>query len=134
MSTNRTEHYQLHAWEPGDTFLREEFNENFRLLDRGLGAKPELVTGVTTGDGTRDRFISLGFTPKAVLLFHKDGHTNSGYMSYGGLALPGFPVKFKAGDPLTIGEGGFYISVGESGSSRTYSNKLDTVCYYLAVR
>ena len=131
---SKTTNYQLTLWDYGDEGILDEINANFAKLDQVVGGKPEIVTGVTVGDGANNRLIDLGFTPRAVFLFSDDGCTNSGYLNYGGLALPGFPVRFKAGDPLTIGEGGFYITVGESGSSRTYSNKLDTVCYYLAIR
>ena len=33
MSTNKSEHLQLHLWEPGDSVLRTEFNENWEKLD-----------------------------------------------------------------------------------------------------
>ncbi len=33
MSTNKSEHLNLHLWEPEDDFLRTEFNENFTALD-----------------------------------------------------------------------------------------------------
>ena len=37
MATNHTTNYQLNLWEPGDSFLREEFNQNNRKLDVALG-------------------------------------------------------------------------------------------------
>ena len=33
MSTNKSEHLRLHLWEPGDSVLRTEFNENWEKLD-----------------------------------------------------------------------------------------------------
>lgn len=36
MSSNKTEHLQLHQWESGDRFDREEFNENFAKIDEDL--------------------------------------------------------------------------------------------------
>ena len=33
MSTNKSEHLQLHLWEPGDSVLRTEFNDNWQKLD-----------------------------------------------------------------------------------------------------
>ena len=33
MSTNKSEHLQLHLWEPGDSVLRTEFNENWEKID-----------------------------------------------------------------------------------------------------
>ena len=43
MSTNKTPHLNLHAWEPGDDFSRVEFNENFQKLD--TTAKTQAETG-----------------------------------------------------------------------------------------
>ncbi len=37
MASNQTSNYQLHLWEPGDDFLREEFNENSERVDAALG-------------------------------------------------------------------------------------------------
>ena len=38
MSSNKTEHLMLHAWDPEDMFTREEFNENFAAIDGAAGA------------------------------------------------------------------------------------------------
>ena len=69
MSSHLTEHYQLHTWEPGDDFLRTEFNENFEALD---GAA-RIICGVYTGDETSERFIDLGFTPRVMLVQSNPG-------------------------------------------------------------
>ncbi len=39
MSTNKSEHLNLHLWEPEDDFLRTEFNENFEKIDAGVKAE-----------------------------------------------------------------------------------------------
>ena len=39
MSTNKSEHLNLHLWEPEDDFLRTEFNENFAALDGAMAAE-----------------------------------------------------------------------------------------------
>ena len=36
MATNHTTNYQLNLWEPEDSFLREEFNENSQKIDGAL--------------------------------------------------------------------------------------------------
>lgn len=41
MSNRKTEHLKLHAWDPLDQFTREEFNENFELIDGGFGTVDE---------------------------------------------------------------------------------------------
>ena len=73
MSTKKAKNYQLHQWEPADNFLRTEFNENFGKLDEALGKKAEVVIGVYIPDNTEERFIDLGFTPKAVLVVGSTG-------------------------------------------------------------
>ena len=70
MSTNKTQKYQLHAWEPGDDFLREEFNENFSLLDEKA---VQVLFGTYQGDGRSEREISLGLTPLAMLVSDSNG-------------------------------------------------------------
>ena len=60
MSSHLTENFGLHIWEGQDSFLREEFNENFSRLD-GM-----IVIGSYVGDGTAERDIDLGFQPQAL--------------------------------------------------------------------
>ena len=36
---NYTKHYQLHQWEPGDAFLRTDFNEDLEKIDAALEDK-----------------------------------------------------------------------------------------------
>ena len=107
--TNYTAHYQLHQWEPEDSFLRTDFNEDFAKIDGALGGKAEqsavdtlaeqvagkseLVTGSYTGDGEASRTIELGFSPKAVLLASGSGPINYTSSRYGGLALEGAEVN-----------------------------------------
>ena len=121
MSTNRTEHYQLHAWEPGDTFLREEFNENFAKLD----AATRIVTGTYSGNGTASRFISLGFTPQALLIDRDHGRRDQ-FFTGGGLVLPGLTSINGA---VSVTEEGFQVTkeMNEAGS-------FTTVYFYLALR
>ena len=38
---NYTAHYQLHQWEPEDSFLRTDFNEDHAKIDGALGGKAE---------------------------------------------------------------------------------------------
>lgn len=73
MSTNKTQNYQLHAWEPGDDFLLSEFNANFAAIDGLLSGLPankklKIVTGSYLGTETNPQTIVLGFQPKAVYL------------------------------------------------------------------
>ena len=72
-----TEHYHLHQWEPEDNFLRTDFNEDFRVLDKALALKPEILSGSYTGDDARSRDISLGVSPRAVFVVRQDGAMQS---------------------------------------------------------
>lgn len=106
MSTNKTEHYALHAWVAGDDFLRSEFNENFAAIDNLLGGLPEIkklkvAMGSYMGDEKNPRAIELGFRPKVVLVV---GRCND-YDNYVGLYLPELSGGF--GD---ITDTGFTVS------------------------
>ena len=74
MSTNKSEHLNLHLWEPEDDFLRMEFNENFEKIDQ-LGvhvAECSYVIGTYTGTGTDmeagGQLVELGFRPRFLLI------------------------------------------------------------------
>ncbi len=103
-------------------------------------AKAELVVGAYTGDGTESRTISLGFTPRAVLLV-----TNYGRMYYnlsnskaveGGLFLPNHPLKADTGSVGDPGIAGEIVTGGFKVTSRSYSrtNHSNTTYYYIAVK
>ncbi len=80
------------------------------------GRKAEIVFGMYQGDGKKSRFIDLGFTPKAVYVCDFQGRThdiNNGTI-FGGLALPGHPVRTRweitpGYLALEIVEGGFNV-------------------------
>ena len=102
-----------------------------------LEARPYIVTGTYTGDGTASRFISLGFTPKALLVFTSEGYPADPYVNYylGGMAFPGTPVEIlnRAGNEISvleIAEGGFQVYYDSDRELR--SNQKDTKYYYMA--
>ena len=104
-----------------------------------LEARPYIVTGTYTGDGTASRFISLGFTPKALLVFTSEGYPADPYVNYylGGMAFPGTPVEIlnRAGNEISvleIAEGGFQVYYDSDRELR--SNQKDTKYYYMAWR
>ena len=138
MSTNKTENYKLHTWEPQDDFLRSEFNENFAIIDAALHGKAEVVTGAYTGDGAASRTVTLGFTPRAVLIFRQDGRTGEDYGRYGGLALPGHPVQYELGvnkkvEIFSVVSGGFQANFTSTTSYMLGANQGGRVYHYLAV-
>lgn len=94
MAANHTKNYQLNLWEPSDTFLRTEFNENTQKLDAALAQKANastlnslvqtmagkgncsIVTGAYTGTGEfgEEHPCALDFAQsvgKPLLLYEK---------------------------------------------------------------
>ena len=160
MATNHTEHYELSQWLSTDQVVRTDFNADNAKTDAALAdleankadltdltaltqrvaaleALPHVVTGTYTGDGTASRFISLGFTPKALLVFRQEGYPADAYTDnlYGGMALPDTPVRVLVSPNyyvpvLSIAEGGFQVYYDSSDDVR--SNQEDTVYHYMA--
>lgn len=66
-----TPNYQLHQWEGSDSFLRTDFNEDFKKIDTALGevSIERIAHGSYLGDGERGRTIDLPFAPQVVILF-----------------------------------------------------------------
>ena len=129
MATNHTTNYALNLWEANDKFVREEFNENTSKIDTALkthdsavaaiqttlSGMVKLAVGHYTGDGAATRTISVGFTPKAVLVINANGqtHSSNAFNSYvyGGLAVDGGPMtSANEQSPLQIVSGGFQVS------------------------
>ena len=90
-----TSHYGLHQWEPEDSFLREDFNQDLARIDTALEEKADaallegkcgIVTGIYPGDGTLEREIRLGFRPRAVFL-REDGNAPPALAINGGGAV-----------------------------------------------
>lgn len=159
MASNYTENYGLCQWEATDQVLREEFNQDNTKVDAALSnleekkaeqsamqqlgqrlehleGMPQLVIGSYTGDNAESRLISLGFTPKAVLVFVSMGYPADPYSDYyyGGFAMPGKPVTIRGEyGPKTV------LSVEAQGfrvyydySDGVLSNQNEKEFYYLA--
>ena len=133
MSQNQTERFGLHLWEPGDHFLREEFNENFTAVETAMAGRPEVVIGSYTGNGLASRTISLGFTPKCVILVNAEGRMSTGGTGYdiaGGVFFPG-------GKHTTckVVAGGFTVSAtSNSGLSTNSTDSNQSPYFYIAFR
>ena len=151
-----TTNCKLHQWEPEDDFLRTDFNEDFAKIDAAFGKKAdsagvearfstldsavaalngrlEVKAGSYAGDGAASRTVSLGFTPKAVLVESADGQrTTSGGGVYGGIALPGLPVTHYTGVVgLSIVSGGFRVGYTQY---KANLNESGHTFYYIALR
>ena len=62
-----TPHYGLHQWEPEDSFLREDFNQDLARIDAALDQMSGFVCGSFTGNGGTQE-ISLGFRPRLLIM------------------------------------------------------------------
>ena len=84
------------------------------------------VFGTYEGDGETSQFISLGFTPRAVLICRTDGAFSQANLSYGGLATAASPAK-----TVEIAENGFNVL---SSSSLYNGNNPMYTFKYIALR
>ena len=138
MATNQTTNYELNQWLSTDQVLRTDFNADNAKIDAALAALSQLVTGTYEGDGTAERFISLGFTPKAVLVFLRDGYPADPYTDnfYGGMAFPGMPAERMVYPErvlvpvVQIETGGFRVYYKDDDDVR--SNLEEKTYYYMA--
>ena len=109
MSTNQTQHYHLNLWEPEDSFLRTEFNENTAALETALLQKSETVTSAYVGNGQSARYFSLGFQAKAIILKKRDE-----YPEYSHSAqvrnVPTVTILGQNSNVLSIQDDGFTVT------------------------
>ena len=132
-----TENYQLHQWVPEDDFLRTDFNTDFQKIDAALAGleagkaaqsslaalqsgissaqstangRARAILGSYTGNGAETRSISVGASPKAVIL---SWDNNSDTALKGGGAVR----------TITVTSNGFRTddaTMNESGMAYTY--------------
>lgn len=69
----------------GDLNLQNQINAHTTQL----AAKCEVVFGSYSGNGQASQFISLGFSPKAIIVAQSDGTMINGNRIQGGFVLPG---------------------------------------------
>lgn len=105
----KTEHYQFNQWEPGDDFLRSDFNEDNAKIDAAI-FKAMPVFGYyegnynsSTSPYTRD--IDLGFHPRAVLVMSAAHHYYPDYAASIFLTVEGADTDY-----LTITDNGFRVA------------------------
>ena len=117
----QTETYKLNLIETSDAFSPTPINENTQAIEAALGELGQkidgrIVLGGYTGNGASSRTISLGFTPKLVILF---GSTLVGFftdsLGYGIAQATAGTVSCR------VVSGGFTTpSFNTSGSAYTY--------------
>lgn len=111
-----------------------------------IGNYVKVVAGYYTGDGSESRFITLGFTPKAVYVVQNYGYPFGGYPTYnpsqnyfyGGLAVTGSPAitSVTKVNMVNISTNGFYVYVNNAlHNSSTYganTNEANIIFNYVA--
>lgn len=116
-------------------------------LTAAQGSMLKIAAGVYDGNSTANRFISVGFTPKAVFVCDSYGATNyaqsNGRIAYrGGFAVPGGPVVTASynGSYLKVVEvttNGFYVTHGaiatNSSPIEAAANSLTLSYRYIAI-
>lgn len=98
--------------------LQNTVNQLTAALAAAQAAIPKIKAGTYTGDGTANRFIDVGFTPKAVLVTDCHGATyyysGTRYIGQGGLAVTDGPANSYVGgvNTLEITTNGFIVTSG----------------------
>ena len=106
----------------------QQVNTTLASIQALAEGRANIVFGTYTGDGTKNRLINLGITPKWVLLFPELGDYSNGS---GGLCAPGHPIVSKS-DAIHMMVGGTKIQVSENLDTGSNTNMYNTVYYYLA--
>ena len=115
-----TPHYGLHQWEPEDSFLREDFNQDLARIDAALGQMSGFVCGSFTGNGGTQE-ISLGFRPR-LLIMVEDETSHKMCMAADGLTY----------DYICFTDTGFQVTYN---STYVYiGNRRSTTYTYLVLR
>ena len=88
---------ETNARTAADTDLQSDMN----TVKTTLTVKTACHFGTYTGDGTEKRTITLGYHPKAVLVFREGCYTGYSSAIYGGLASEDVPLMY--GDSVGLG-------------------------------
>ena len=73
---------------------REALSGRVRALENAVPQKSEMYFGTYTGTGSYPRTLSIGFTPKAVIIGHKDGLIADETAVYSTLMLQGYKTDY----------------------------------------
>ena len=130
----QTENYGLKQWESWEVPGREAINAAIAAVDGALAGleadKAEVVTGAYAGDGQRERFIELGFTPDAVLLENTNGSRSGSLKSFqGGLILKDQPTNIGR-----IDTNGFTVWYLDASDLSLNGNSATRTYHYLVFR
>lgn len=124
--------------------IRSQMQSQISTNTAQIATKCEVYIGTYTGDGSEERTISLGFTPKAVLVMSAEGYSaywhNYTRYYYGGLATSSFPLQYTYGITtypiLQVINGGFKVFSSSTGDGNgfVYTNEAGVFQTYLAFK
>lgn len=113
----------------------------FGKLQAQMNAKTGIVSGIYTGDGSSNKTLTLGFTPKAVLVLPRDQRlfyvgTDGATYWWGGLAVTGGPAYAAAAgsDIVSITTNGFIVSQRIVGTQFIMANLNGYIFNYMAFK
>ena len=157
---NQTTNYALNQWEEGDRVSRADFNSDNSKLDAAIksvadtaasaqsaasaaqsavSSAAKLAAGSYVGDDAESRTISVGFTPKAVLVCDEAGRMcGENVMAgdqfyYGGMAVTGGALSIDGHTLLEVVSGGFTVHSFSDGSTYGEINTEGSSYRYLAL-
>ena len=103
-----------------------------------IAQKSELYFGTYTGNGAESRLISIGFTPRMVLVlrtgvavFYMNGNNET---VAGGMALTGHPANYYGDECIKIESNGFRIYQGYTEYVTQELNTSSQTYFYLAMK
>ncbi len=96
---------ETNARTAADADLQSDMN----TVKTTLTVKTACNFGTYTGDGTEKRTISLGYHPKAVLVFREGCYTGYSSAIYGGLAAEDVPLMYGDSIGLGVTDDGFQL-------------------------
>lgn len=105
-----------------DSNLQSQINTHTSQINSLSGGKCEIYCGTYTGDGTEQREISLGFSPKAVLVLYA-GYQMGGVEVTGGLALAGVPLSTVNSNCVEVTNTGFKVFAVSYAATNTVNQK-----------
>lgn len=98
-----------------------------------LQSRVQITIGSYIGDAAYPRTISVGFTPKAVLVEQQSGQRVEGSVVHGGLITPDMPLVHQSRTYTEVVTNGFRFT-SESGASYNHMNRSGERYTYLAFR
>lgn len=134
----KTANYGLNQWEKTDRIQMEDFNADNAKIEAALNQATEIAIsasklhfGTYKGTSSSSQTISLGFTPKIVLVCTVDGtFTSSSDSHFGGLAFTNIPCSISNSKIIEIVNQGFIVYYNSSSKAAANANRT---YHYIAV-